>query len=140
MIDYILITYVVYPVCSWHWQSFWEALGALGTISAGYFAYRAIKESNRQRELEQKPQLLVGNMNYPKADGINIRNIGRGQAQNIRITSDIAGKKSLLDEHVPLSTSLVSGESVSLMLDGVKVRNIIGNEKYLISFLMWDAA
>ena len=75
------------------------------------------------------PKLIAGNMSYPKANDIDITNIGRGHAQGIRIT-DLSGEIDLLDEHLPISTSLVSGGHASLMLDSSKVRSLITDKKF----------
>lgn len=61
---------------------FWEVLVSLGTILAAYFAYAAIKQSNRQLNIGLTPYLVLVDRVTTNADNtvqsITVENVGKG--------------------------------------------------------------
>lgn len=95
----------------------WETATSVGTLSALYFAYRAIRQSNIQLEAEQTPYVVMkSNIGMATIEGqsrmhiVMFENIGRGLASNITLTSDPEGQVSIIDGTNPHSVNLGSGQ------------------------------
>lgn len=102
-------------------QAIWSAIVAFGTISAGYFAYKALDQSNKQLKDQQKPYIVSGNMNYDKT-AIQFKNIGNGVALNVFVSTDPDGKRRAEDPHLPENQYVESGrELTTLMTDPKKI-------------------
>jgi len=92
----------------------WDFLIVVGTISAGYFAYRALIESNKRLEIEQSPYIVftdrITTNAHNQVHTISLKNIGRGSAMNIIATADPQGLISIIDGSNPHSIDLLRGE------------------------------
>lgn len=101
----------------------WDVAVALGTLTAVYYAYFAIRESNKRFEIEQTPYVVLDDRIYTAAGSgteesvrherlhtINITNVGRGSAINLTVTSDPEGKISIIEGSNPHSISLPSSK------------------------------
>jgi hypothetical protein len=116
--------------------SIWELLVAIGTISAAYFAYQAVKDSNRRLEIEQSPYLVFNERIITNAHNqlhvIMIKNVGRGSAIRVTATSDPEGKISIIDGSNPHSIDLLQGEphnnwaiNENRVVEGLKEQGIL---------------
>lgn len=89
--------------CVYYDLPFWEVLTAVGTISSGLFAYAALNQSNTQLKAEQTP-IIVGQTISKEQQGINgpyyleFKNIGKGTALKLSVTTDYDGRVSALVE------------------------------------------
>ena len=74
----------------------WEVGVAVGTISAAYYAYAAIREANRRLAIEQTPHVVLDHIiRKSNRYGFAIKNIGRGPAVHITFsTSDAISKRN----------------------------------------------
>ena len=86
----------------------WEVAVAFGTLTAAYYAYTAIKESNRRLRLEQEPDVRIKDRvqtamtpNSSRLHLISLKNYGKGRAVNITATADPEGKISIIDGSNP---------------------------------------
>lgn len=93
----------------------WEVSVAFGTISAAYYAYQAIEESNKRLRLDQEPDVRIkdristaGSMN--QLHTISLKNYGKGRALNITATADPEGKISIIEGSNPHSIDLGPGD------------------------------
>ena len=97
--------------------SIWEVAVAFGTVAAAYFAYAAIRESNKRLEIEQTPHVVLKDRISTAGSGkdeqlhiISLKNIGKGSAVKITASSDPEGKISIIEGSNPHSIDLASGE------------------------------
>lgn len=91
----------------------WEASVAFGTLSAAYFAYGAIRESNKRLELEQAPYVVLQyniSLASDRLHTISVKNTGKGLAANIRATTDPKGEISIIEVSNSHTIELKSGE------------------------------
>lgn len=106
----------------------WDLFVTIGTLSAGYFAYLAVQESNVRLEIEQSPYVVFSDR-IITADlsrtmhVISIKNIGRGSALRIIATADPDGKISIIDGSNPHSIDLAQSQgNNSWAVDEARVR------------------
>jgi hypothetical protein len=100
----------------------WDVLTSFGTILAGYFAYRALAQSNKQLQAELTPYIVSGNIgnegNFRKT--IQLKNIGKGVALKLYLSSDAYGKHRIQHPSLPEYQYVEFGkEFTTLMLDEV---------------------
>lgn len=102
----------------------WEATITFGTIAAAYFAYAAIAESNKRLEIEQTPHLVFSNHigsahnnNLNQLINVQLKNIGKGRAVNVRITADDKKRISIVEGSNSNSIDLKEGENMSWAID-----------------------
>lgn len=95
----------------------WEVAVATGTIAAAYFAYAAIRESNKRLEVEQTPYVVLKDRIFTAGSGkdehldlISLKNIGKGSAVKITASSDPEGQISIIEGSNPHSIDLASGD------------------------------
>lgn len=92
----------------------WQVSVSIGTISAAYFAFIALTESNRHFDLEQTPHVVIKDRIITDAANklhvIMLKNIGKGSAASITATADPDGKISIINGSNPHSIELTSGE------------------------------
>jgi hypothetical protein len=122
----------------------WQVAVAVGTISAAYFAYRAIRESNRRLEIEQSPHIVIKDRLFfggfgNKASGISIVNVGRGSAINIRATADPEGKISIIDGSNPHAVDLnPEGYNNGWAVDEARIIDGLLKQGIEIKNSLWD--
>lgn len=125
-----LDTFIHEHICTWFGREcatyrydlpFWEVLVSLGTILAAYFAYAAIKQSNRQLNIGLTPYLVLVDRVTTNADNtvqsITVENVGKGSAINVWLSSDQIGGTPLADSSNPHSHNISPGKRVSWALD-----------------------
>src|SRR3989344_1651868 len=92
---------------------FWEVTVSVGTIATAYFALAALRQSNRQLEIEQTPYVVLKDRIATAANGhvhtMSLINIGKGMAANITAYTDPAGKISIIEGSNPHSIDLGAG-------------------------------
>lgn len=93
----------------------WEAGVAVGTLSAAYYAYAGIRESNKRLQIEQSPHVVFNDRIVTAAPlntlhVISIKNAGKGRAINITATADSKGSISIIEGSNANSVTLRDGE------------------------------
>lgn len=93
----------------------WEVAVAFGTLATAYFAFAAIRESNKRLKIEQTPYVVVQHVEKkPSMVEISIKNVGRGPALHVTCSnSDKFGDRNLpffLNKE-PHSVNLASGDT-----------------------------
>ncbi len=90
----------------------WDIGVSLSALLVVYFAYRAVKQTSKQLEIEQTPYVVLSDRITTAGDDrlhtISLKNIGRGSAVNITATTDPQGKISIIEGSNPHSINLAS--------------------------------
>lgn len=95
----------------------WEVGITFGTLTAAYYAYAGIRESNKRLELEQTPHVVFNDKIVTAADidgiqrlhTVSLENVGKGRAINITATADPEGKISMIEGSNSHSIDLAPG-------------------------------
>jgi hypothetical protein len=114
---------------------FWDMGVSIGTLLAAFFAFRAVRQTSKQLEIEQTPYIVMSDRISTAAEGrmhtISLKNIGRGSAINVTVTSDPEGKISIIEGTNPHSINLSSAEphngwaiDESRVIEGLKIQGI----------------
>lgn len=93
----------------------WEVAVAFGTLTAAYYAYSAIRESNKRLRLEQEPDVRltqrIGTASpLNELHTISLKNFGKGRAVNITATADPEGTIFIIEGSNPHSIDLGPGD------------------------------
>lgn len=140
--------------CSMYYDlPIWDVLVSFGTIIAGYFAYRAIIQSNKQLETSNSPYLVMKNnlgvSVGPKIHMVEFKNVSStGLAANVRITADSNGRILIGDSSNADSKDLSPNQSDSLAVDenkliqglvtqGIKINKNIVEEVDSLKLFLW---
>ncbi len=103
------------PCSTFYDVKFWEGIVSLGTFSAAYFAYKSIKQSNKNLTISQMPFVVMQDRIYltgsNKVHAVSIKNIGRGLAHNVTIKlNPFQNHPSIVDGSNPEVIHLGPGE------------------------------
>lgn len=74
-----------------------ELMGSIGTFAAAFFAWFALRQSNKQLRIEQTPHVVLDHIVRESSRyGFAVKNIGRGSAVHItfRISDDISKRNN----------------------------------------------
>ena len=92
-----------------------DILVSIGTLASAFFAFKALKQTSKQLKIEQTPYVVLKDR-ITTADPDNrihiaqLKNLGKGSAFNIRLTTDPQGEISIVDGSNPHSIDLSSSE------------------------------
>lgn len=105
----------------------WEVLTSFGTVIAGFFAYKAIIQSNKQFMLNNKPNLVAcDNLGVsgspPEIFSIHFKNVSNGYATNIKITADSSRSVLIGDSSNPDIQDLGPNGKSYLAIDSSKLK------------------
>lgn len=95
----------------------WNALTAIGTITtsvvAVYFGTAGSRQTSRQLKIEQEPYVVAEKTITSATWSLQIKNIGRGPALRVTVSSSTSDKdKPLFEAAEPHSCDLASKESI----------------------------
>ncbi len=109
----------------------WNLLTSIGTIAAAFLAYKALNQSNRQLQGEQRPYIVAGNISYNGND-IQFKNVGKGTAFNLYVSSDPKGNVHIQHPSLPEFQFIEPGkELTTLMVDENRIISYYGLNKQL---------
>lgn len=95
--------------------NFWNILVSIGTLASAFFAYKALKQTSKQLTIEQTPYVVLKDR-IVTAEPDNrihvamLKNLGKGSAFNVRLTTDPEGNISIIEGSNPHSIDLSSSE------------------------------
>jgi len=105
----------------------WDALSSIGTIGSSFFAWQALAQSNKRLAIESTPHVVsYSNLEFPNLTAIQIRNLGKGTAFDISVSSDRYKKKVIVDPTQPDNSYLMSKDTHTIMLKP----NGLGTDKH----------
>lgn len=126
-------------------QKLLNTLTSIGTLLSVFFAYKALRQTSKQLEIEQTPYVVLKERIGTSAPDNRIhiaqlKNLGKGSAFGIRLTTDPEGMISIIDGSNPHTIDLSSSEVnngwaldetpaiAGLRKQGLKIKNSIINE------------
>ncbi len=112
MDNYIIITDLIKNAFN---NNLWNSLMSIGTLASAFFAFKALKQTSEQLKIEQTPYVVLkGRITTADPDKrihiAQLKNLGKGPAFNVRLTTDPRGKISIIDGSNPHSIDLSSSE------------------------------
>lgn len=109
-------------VCSHYFDiPVWEVLTAIGTISAGFFAFEALEKTRMQKVQDQTPMLISHAINMPGGDCLQLRNIGQGNALFVFVSTDEEGSKVITKKEIPpIYYILPNGEYQNISINHIQ--------------------
>ncbi len=121
-----------------------ELLGAIGAIAASIAAWFAIRQSNKQLEIEQTPYVALDHIKRDQSRyGFSIRNIGKGSAVSVTFsTSDKISKRNsaFFSDDQPHSANLTPSEiSQYWMVDGNVLDSLKVTDNFSYIYIFFES-